>query len=421
MKLLLVPINPKRWSQRDMRLAVEQARDAMRRIGKKMDIVRERKRFSLACEQIEGIALQETRAGAFSRQGLEAYAVMQLFPSNGNARLPFMGPTDIRNIKASLPSDISKRVSITGGLVAILDPFIDLYIPRENGKPKPRQSRRAATSDYSLCDIQWDDITRNPVLKRTHEQIRRALETGQPLGWVNFEMDDIESRLARHEIFTQALRDYVALKKRPTTTRIVQVPKKVVDRTALKSRETTWWYKLLQELMPFMLGLLPTPMKTIMVDEKRIVELPIEPVHVSIAFQDGSVSEPFPLLCLTPVEVPCGLPVIRAALISNRHFELDSEVDFCLLRNSEINDRLNVSIAEQERWAFEEARRLIQGFVHKKKGLELHLYHTGLEPAVIGTYRAIVESLRIPAIRGFLKVVPKLRRHNGYKDLQPWY
>jgi len=54
-------------------------------------------------------------------------------------------------------------------------------------------------------------------------------------------------------------------------------------------------------------------------------------------------------------------------------------------------------------------------------GLELHLYHTGLEPAVIGVYRAIVESLRAPSNRGRFVVIPKIFRRGRYDSLKAWY
>ena len=63
--------------------------------------------------------------------------------------------------------------------------------------------------------------------------------------------------------------------------------------------------------------------------------------------------------------------------------------------------------------------------LEKLNGLEFHLYQTGLEPAVIGTYRAILEILRKSdsKYRDKLIVIPKMFRghKNGFQDLKAWY
>ncbi|MEK9148798.1 MAG: hypothetical protein AAB267_01985, partial [Candidatus Desantisbacteria bacterium] len=120
-------------------------------------------------------------------------------------------------------------------------------------------------------------------------------------------------------------------------------------------------------------------------------------------------------------EKPKGLPVIQAALMSGRHFDLDSEVDICLLRNSELKGQEDVTIAKQEEIAYNKVTDFIYSCLEKMGGIELHIYHTGLEPAVIGTYRAIVEVLRLEKNREKFMVIPKFYRGNRFVDEKAWY
>lgn len=424
MKLLLIPIKPDLWKSPDMALAVEQARDSARRIRKKIDVRRERVRYSLACERVESLAMQDSHTNRtfFKTEGAHANSLLNLFPTDGNTKFPFCGPSHIKELKAKFSPEISAKIDITGGLVIVLDPFRNQYSLQQSIEPtKHKNGINKSVPDYLSCEVDLDGLNNEAVLRQTHDQIRRAIETGGPLGWINVESPNSSGiGLARHTVFVKALREYIGLKERPWTKKLVKVPKKVPDEEAIAIRENKWWYQLLRKSLPFLLPK-SIPMKTIMVDEEKIEYLQIEPVYIRVAYKDGSEGAPFPLLCLPPEKQPAGLPVIRAALISSRHFELDHEVDLCLLRNSEISLREDATIAEQERMAYDKATKFIQSYIEKLKGLELHLYHTGLEPAIIGTYHAVVETLRLPKFRGRLMIIPKVYHKNHYIDLKPWY
>lgn len=409
MRLLLIPITSERWKSPDMALAVEQARDSARRIQKKVDIRRERTRFSIACEQIETIAMQQNRDRHFVIEGEQAYKIMRLFPAEGKAHFPFLGPSEVQKVKSDLPPELSVKVGITGGLVAILIPFRNIYIPQKSLTSDQKKIKFGAQKpDYSLCNVDLSTETNGNTLHRTHKQIRKAIETGECLGWV------------RHEFFTKAIREYIGLKERPTTTKTVKVKKDVPDVDAIAQRESKWWFKFLKSYFPIFLPK-SIPMKSILVDKERIVYLPIKPVYIRIAFRDGSEGAPFPLFCLPPIKEPRGLPVIRAALMSGRHFDLDSEVDICLLRNSELKGQEDVTIAKQEEIAYNRVTDFIYSCLEKMDGIELHIYHTGLEPTVVGTYRAIVEVLRTEKYRGKFMVIPRFYRGNRFVDEKAWY
>lgn len=408
--LLLVPVRSEQWKSPAVALAVEQARGAARRIRKKVDIRRERTRYTLACEHIESIVLGQPDALCFEVAGSQARAVIESFPFGGVAPFPFVGPPDIKEVKTRLPEHISARVNITGALLAIASPFANPYVPPpdvaadEGTRPTDR-----CTANPPLPDIELDRSADEATLRRTHRQIQRAVESGGTMGWI------------RHEVFTEAIREYLFVKEQPTGVKVVQVPKAVPDEEGIARRAGQPWYRFLKAFLPF---LLPkgVPTKSVLVDEEMTVELPIEPAWIRIAFRDGSKGAALPLLCLLPVDRPVGLPVLRASLMSCRHFEIDQYVDVCILRNSEMSRGDDVSIAEQEQMAFDQASTLLRGCIEKMGGLELHLYHTGLEPAVIGTYRAIVEALRSPGVRGRLVVVSKAYRGDDrYVDLKAWY
>lgn len=409
MRLLLIPVTSEKWKSLNMVQAVKQARDSARRIQKKVDIRQERTRFSIACEQIEALAIQQNRDVHFVIEGEEADRVMKLFPAEGKTHLPFLGPSEIQNVKSNLPPEISARVSITGGLVSTLIPFRNIYLPQESLISNQKKIKFGSqTPDYSLCDVDLSTKMDGNILHRTHKQIRNAIQTGECLGWV------------RHEFFTKAIREYIGLKERPTTTKTVKVKKEVPDEKAIAQRERKWWFKFLKSYLPIFLPK-SVPMKSIMVDEKRVVCLPIEPVYIRIAFRDGSEGQPFPLFCLPPIKEPEELPVIHAALMSGRHFDLDPKVDLCLLRNSELKGQEVMSIAKQEEIAFNRVTDFIYRCLEKMGGMELHIYHTGLEPAVIGTYRAVVEALRSEKIRERFMVIPRFYKENSFTFEKAWY
>jgi hypothetical protein len=415
MKLLLVPIPNDKWVSAELSLAREQARDAARRIGKNIDVSRERTRFSLACDRIESFALVEADYGYKSIEGAQAQLLLDALPTQGKTRVPFLALAESRDLLSRLPPETATTFKTAGGLVLLLAPFADSFFSEP---PKGIEREEVTAPDYSLAEAELQEADRTAATLRIHDQIRTSIETGRPVGWVNLAAPGGAVGLARHELLTKVLRSYVNLKVAPTTFEFVKVKKRVPDKEALALRENKWWYRLLRDYLP---SLLPStiPTKQVLVDEKKVVYLPIVPLYTSFAFRDGSESAQFPLFCLLQSEQPQNLKIIHAALISGRHFELDREVDVCILRNSEMSR--GETIADQERIAFERASTFIQSSLKRMNGLELHLYHTGLEPAVIGVYRAIVESLRAPSNRGRFVVIPKIFRRGRYDSLKAWY
>lgn len=130
-------------------------------------------------------------------------------------------------------------------------------------------------------------------------------------------------------------------------------------------------------------------------------------VNAPVRYQDGSVAEPFPLRSLTLLNAMPDYPrLLRLALLSIRHTEMDVEVDGCWLRNFDISRPRPA--AETDQLAFQLSQTQLATLTQQGP-LLIHLYQTGLDPAVVGFYRAVVHQL-IDA-PGSVAVLPKYFRH----------
>lgn len=137
--------------------------------------------------------------------------------------------------------------------------------------------------------------------------------------------------------------------------------------------------------------------------------------RVVYVYQDGSEALPFPLRCLTLEEQAPKEHVLRLALISMRHNEMDDAVDGCVLRNRVIS-RVRPA-AETDHLAYSVARQRLQALARKDTTIEL--FQTGFQPAVIGFYRALVEQLR-EAPRS-VAVWPQFHIHGSiFRPGLPW-
>lgn len=124
-----------------------------------------------------------------------------------------------------------------------------------------------------------------------------------------------------------------------------------------------------------------------------------EPERIRIVYADGSEGERFPLRhpIAHPREQLARLQTmrpLRVALISMRHLELDSVVDIAWYRNREASRSRTLAEADDFCYQFSlkefiELRELSE----RHRGVHVHLYHTGFEPAVLGFYRAFLTRL----------------------------
>lgn len=140
----------------------------------------------------------------------------------------------------------------------------------------------------------------------------------------------------------------------------------------------------------------------------------LPPFSLTFIHKDGSVSDPIALARLPQRERPIPEVEIALGLNSCRHFELDLEVDFYLLRNMEFDRQSRTSFLDQERTAYDRARELLGRYAASP--LKIALHHTGLEPAVVGFYRAVIDALLEAQS---LIVTPKF--FAGAEDADSWW
>lgn len=118
-------------------------------------------------------------------------------------------------------------------------------------------------------------------------------------------------------------------------------------------------------------------------------------------FMDTSKPAPFALGSLTQVPEPVvfkryldsadgSRPSLRLGLMSFRHPEMDFLVDLYVLRNVEVNSE--PSFAAQEAIAFKKGIELLTDPCLRDGGV-IEVLHTGLEPMVVGFYRAVTAAL----------------------------
>jgi hypothetical protein len=251
-----------------------------------------------------------------------------------------------------------------------------------------------------------------------HKQILTAIERGTPIGWINIqEGDDNSNALLRHEGIIICLREHIFASKQPSSIEHYKVKEKVVDKKANEERSESFWFRVQNYFSKQ-----PDIMMQIEVPKTRTITHDIIPRNVQFAFSDGSISDLFPLYSMVEVKPKENLPLLKVALISNRHPELDNVVEACVLRNSEISRRQEATISDQEKLSFEIALKFFNEILEKTSGNHIELYHTGLEPSVIGTYRAFLTTVLKKDNRGKLIITPKIYRGNGnYSDLKQWY
>jgi hypothetical protein len=129
-------------------------------------------------------------------------------------------------------------------------------------------------------------------------------------------------------------------------------------------------------------------------------------VDVPVRYRDGSVARAFPLRSLKlAAAAPPQWRVLRFALLSIRHTEMDVAVDGAWLRNTTVSRRRPAG--ETDELVYDLSRRQLQE-ITSRQPISLHLYQTGLETAIVGFYRAVVH--HILEYPGSLAVTPMFFR-----------
>ncbi len=148
------------------------------------------------------------------------------------------------------------------------------------------------------------------------------------------------------------------------------------------------------------------------------------PVFVRVHYADGSQGKPFPLLCL-PKRTDDELNIfqqaspLKVALLSMRHLSMDKDVDMAWFRNREVSK--SRAFGETDEFCYEYTKKLLEQS-RAEEILKLFLYQTGLQPAVIGFYRALTEELLYRSTTSpSLEVTPHFHmKKSGYRKGRSW-
>ena len=129
-------------------------------------------------------------------------------------------------------------------------------------------------------------------------------------------------------------------------------------------------------------------------------------VDAPVEYRDGSRSaHPFPLRALPMrTNLPAASLELKFALLSIRHTEMDAVVDGAWLRNAEISRPRPA--AQTDDLVYETSVKQLAELCRGERHVRLYMYQTGLETAVVGFYRALVNHLL---------------QHPGTVSVQPLY
>lgn len=133
-----------------------------------------------------------------------------------------------------------------------------------------------------------------------------------------------------------------------------------------------------------------------------------QPVAVPVVYRDGSRAEAdFPFRCLALADElrDSARPdlELRLTLLSIRHTEMDPVVDGAWLRNAEVSRPRPA--AQTDDFVYHTSVRQLDVLTQRGTlDVRLYIFQTGLETAVVGFFRAVVEFLRRHP--GRLEVVP---------------
>ena len=118
------------------------------------------------------------------------------------------------------------------------------------------------------------------------------------------------------------------------------------------------------------------------------------PMYLPVTYDDGSKASPFPIHCLKlpkidqPVVLPG--PVLNVGQMSGRHQEMDEKINIYFFRNQEIST--GKTAGEIDEIAYQKAKEIFARL--RKEGIfRIAYYQTGFQPAVVGFYRALTETL----------------------------
>lgn len=137
-----------------------------------------------------------------------------------------------------------------------------------------------------------------------------------------------------------------------------------------------------------------------------------------VVYRDGSEGPDITLGAVPLGDgVPGDWPVLRLAMMSMRHNDLDPDVDGAWFRNRLLSR--SMTEGQTDHLAFDLSVRRLEDLL-REGPVVLELHQTGLQPAVMGFYRAVLTVLEDRP--GSVVVCPKLHRAGSStaRDADPW-
>lgn len=140
---------------------------------------------------------------------------------------------------------------------------------------------------------------------------------------------------------------------------------------------------------------------------------------IRVVYMDGSEGRPFPLRCLErrPLARDLKIVPLKVSLVSMRHLAMDSQVHIAWFRNRDVSTPK--PYAETDAFCASRTMELLKEITDRE--FYVHLYQTGLETAVVGFYRGLIQFLKSNQ-KGQLKVIPFYYRKKDdvYEQGNPW-
>lgn len=375
MRLYVVPIPRAVWDSQEFRILHDQFHASLRRIEKGIDLRLERNRYSNAVHRLAGLCLAEMRGRVHPFP--EQYNAMLLDDIvRHGAKVPIIGPDHtprfIRERWRGLELLAHREINNAYAFFILQDPFSGQEVAPSDADPmevRVKEFSFEATIDH----------LKDRKAEKYMGQILDCIRQGNPIGWLNLSASaHVPLALARHEVLTKVLRE-------------------LVSERFFRERISN-----------------PDPEFSRALADKTLT--------TRFAYEDGSVGRDIPILSLSEADIDgIDFETFPVALVSCRHFELDALTDGSLIRNSELSIRDGFNYADQEEYCHERTYAFIKDLLSNGRRVELKLYHTGLETAIIGIYSAVIRLFGDPLIRGRLRVVPVIYKGGEkYEELESW-
>jgi hypothetical protein len=114
------------------------------------------------------------------------------------------------------------------------------------------------------------------------------------------------------------------------------------------------------------------------------------PARARVVYRDGSEARALPLRSVhfEPATSDNPRTVLKLTLLSVRHMEMDATVDGAWLRNREIS--LARPSGQTDELVYRYSRDQLADLAAREP-IEIHMFQTGLEPAIVGFYRALAD------------------------------